>query len=212
MSSADSFILETISDNLAKVPKAQSDIMEEIAVRLKEAERRPWVDETINDTLKCEKIPMIKSDDEQHHYFNNIHQSVGKGIFFGKTIEDWRMNDQNAMCDKVQVQSVSPLTDQDSLKKDITIQENCADKGNSRKKKNKKQKIGQKTESMCPLVSLADEEAESAPSQLESDQNNINQEENPPPLRRPRCNEPTPVADEDITAISFPQTNFKEWL
>ena len=81
MSSADSFILETILDNLAKVPKAQSDIMEEIAARLKEAEWRPWMKETVNDTFKCEKIPMIKSNDEQHHYFNNIHQSVEKESF-----------------------------------------------------------------------------------------------------------------------------------
>ena len=109
-----------------------------------------------------------------------------------------------------------PLTSQDSLNKDIQVQENFDNKVNSKKKKNKKQKIGQKTESMCPLVSLADEEAESArynhPSQLESDQTRIIQEENSPPLRRPRYNEPIPVADEDTTVVSFPQKNYKEWL
>ena len=122
------------------------------------------------------------------------------------------MNDQNATCDEVKVQSVLSLTSQDSLKKDINVQENFDNKGNSKKKKNKKQK----TESMCPLVSWADEEAESAhynpPSQLESDQNNINQEKNPPLLRRPKCNKINPVADEDTTVVSFPQANFKEWL
>ena len=221
-SSADSFILETISDNLAKVPKAQSDIMEEIAARLKEAERRPWMDETINDTFRCEKIPMIKSNNEQHHYLNNIHQfsNVEKGIFFGKTIEEWRMNDQNAMCDPVQAQSVSPLTAQDSLKKDTKVQENYVDKGNSKKKKNKKQIKGLKTESMCPLVPVADEERESLhyiqPSQMGFGQNqsSINQEETPPALRRPRSDKSTTTAtvEEDTTVASFPTTNFIEWL
>ena len=219
-SSADSFILETISDNLAKVPKAQSDIMEEIAARLKEAQRRPWMDETVNDTFKCEKIPMIKSNDEQHHYFNNIHQSVEKGIFFGKTTEEWRMNYQNATCDKVQVQSVLPLTAQDSLKKDTEVQENYVDKGNSKKKKNKKQNKGLMTESMCPLVPVADEEGESLhyiqPSQLMFGQNqpSINQEENAPALRRPKSDKSTTVAvvEEDTPVASFPTSNFIEWL
>ena len=215
-SSADSFILETISDNLAKVPKAQSDIMEEIAARLKEAERGPWMNETVNDTFKCEKIPMIQSNNEQHHYFNNQFSNVEKGTFFGKT-KEWRMNDQNAMCDQVQVQSVSPLTSQDILKKDIKIQENYVDKGNS-KKKNKKQNKGLKTESMCPLVPVADEEGEYLhyiqPSQLVFGQNQptINPEDDPPALRRPRSDKSATVAVEDTTEASLPTTNIIEWL
>merc|ERR1712155_166245 len=57
--------------------------MEEIAARLKDAERGPWMNETVNDTFKCEKIPMIKSNDEQHHYFKNQFPNVEKGTFFG---------------------------------------------------------------------------------------------------------------------------------
>ena len=84
MSSADSFILETLVDNLARFPTAQFGIMEEIAARLRQAERRPWMDETLNETFKCEKIPMTKSNQNDNAQKPDIcpNISVQTGVGF----------------------------------------------------------------------------------------------------------------------------------
>ena len=213
MSSADSFILETLVDNLARFPTAQFGIMEEIAASLRQAQRRPWMDETLNETFKCEKIPMIKSNQINNTQKTDLCPNIEKA---GHGVDEWKGQNAKTLFD--QDQKVMPSAAQDSLKRDINInvaEEVCVEKGNSKKKKNKKQNKGQNQKmqsmSMCPLVSVADsEDGESLltkpPSQCDiiQNQDSINQVEN----------RHLGSADGDATVASFPPADFNEkfWL
>ena len=212
MSSADSFILETLVDNLARFPTAQFGIMEEIAARLRQAERRPWMDETLNDTFKCEKIPMIKSNQINNTLKTDLCPNIDKAR---QGVDEWKGQNAKNLFD--QDQKVMPSAVQGSLKRDINLnveEEVCVEKGNSKKKKNKKQNKGQsqKIQSMCPLVPVADnQDVESVltkpSSQCDSIQNqdSVIQEEN---------RHLSSADDGDTTVASFPPVDFIEkfWL
>ena len=212
MSSADSFILETLVDNLARFPTAQFGIMEEIAARLRQAERRPWMDETLNDTFKCEKIPMIKSNQINNTLKTDLCPNIDKAR---QGVDEWKGQNAKNLFD--QDQKVMPSAVQGSLKRDINLnveEEVCVEKGNSKKKKNKKQNKGQsqKIQSMCPLVPVADnQDVESVltkpSSQCDSIQNqdSVIQEEN---------RHLSSADDGDTTVASFPPADFNEkfWL
>ena len=212
MSSADSFILETLVDNLARFPTAQFGIMEEIAARLRQAERRPWMDETLNDTFKCEKIPMIKSNQINNTLKTDLCPNIDKA---GQGVDEWKGQNAKNLFD--QDQKVMPSAVQGSIERDINInveEEVCVEKGNSKKKKNKKQNKGQnqKIQSMCPLVPVADnQDGESVltkpPSQCGSIQNqeSVIQAEN---------RHLSSADDGDTTVASFPSADFNEkfWL
>ena len=131
---------------------------------------------TLNDTFKCEKIPMIKSNQINNTLKTDLCPNIDKA---GQGVDEWKGQNAKNLFD--QDQKVMPSAVQGSLKRDINLnveEEVCVEKGNSKKKKNKKQNKSQnqKLQSMCPLVPVADnQDGESVltkpPSQCGSIQN-----------------------------------------